>query len=375
MKKQGKTWFMALLTIVLVAGCSGGGGGADNPSPDTGGVRLSATIGGTAVNGLMSGASIKVYAVDGAGNNTGAPLATAVTDTNGNWTAVVPASAASAVVRVEVIGGTYVKESDTTKTITNTVTNTALVNLGNAAVSANKTALAITPLSTFVDERSQALAASGTAVPAAITAATDVMKKHIGITSDPLTANVNLTNPAAVAANLDGTIVGLSLGALTKVADNLAIDPGSLTTALSDDFSDGVFNGMKSGATITILGPSPALGSAGSRELMAAVAEYLDPAKTPNSAAIAGGLTAGAALTATSAMDSAVLTSAATATDTTVPTVSATRPAKDAAGLSTIGAITAIFSESMAGNQGVHISHCGAAYFLFGAQFAVVICR
>lgn len=311
MKKMPNMMVFLVGIALAFTGC-GRDGGSSTPAT-TPSTTPATTIGGTAVNGLMAVSTVKIYSVDSTGGN-GTLLATASTDSTGKWTASIPTTATSGVVRVEVSGGSYVKESDSTVTITNTGTITAMANLGDTTVSSKKTALTITPISTFVDKRSTALAAGSTALSTAITTATDAIKKHIGITSDPLTVSVNLSDPAAVSTNPDGTITGLVLGALTKEADTLGVtDPGKLVSALADDFSDGVFDGKTSTATsITISGTTKLGVGAGSTGLTAALTDYLDPVKTPNGTAIKGGLTAATAATLISKINTSIATSTAT---------------------------------------------------------------
>jgi hypothetical protein len=266
-------FLLTILFSIAVAAC-GSGGGSSSSSP----ASANTTIGGSVVKGLMNGAAITVVAVNPNGSD-GAQLATATTDASGNWAA----SAVSATVnRIKVTGGAYVNEADTTSTVSNTTTYTALVDLSSSAVSAKQNSLSVTPVTTFVDARAANLMAAGTPAATSVTQATTLVKSHFGLSSDPLTTTVNLNDATKVASNPDGTKLGLILGALmqqAKIQGNTGTDPGTLIAALSQDFSDGIFDGKKGSTPITY-GPSstPLAVGAGSTVIMSSLSAYVSMA-------------------------------------------------------------------------------------------------
>jgi hypothetical protein len=80
------------------------------PTPTT------VTIGGGAVKGPVAGATVNIFAVATDGLKTGEPIATAITDSSGNYTATV--SDFIGVYLVEISGGAYIDEATgTTQTI------------------------------------------------------------------------------------------------------------------------------------------------------------------------------------------------------------------------------------------------------------------
>ncbi len=305
---------LAMLMTSVLVGCGGGSSGSGGGSSGSvsgggtpsGGSGSTITLGGSAVKGPMASANIAVVAVNSDGTD-GTQLATTSTDANGAWTVSIPNSSSSSVTRVKVSGGSYVNEADTASTVSNTTTYTTLVDLSNSAVSASKDALSVTPVTTFIDARAVALMAAGTSPASSLTQATTLLETHFGLSSDPLTTAVNLNDATKVASNPDGTKLGLILGALMQQANvlgNTGADPGTFIAALSQDISDGVFDGKK-GSTAVTYGPgsTPLAVGAGSTVIMSSLTAYLgmgsgttassgsNPLTTANTTTVASGIT------------------------------------------------------------------------------------
>ncbi len=304
---------LAMLMTSVLVGCGGGSSGsASGGAAPSGGGSPSAgggstiTLGGTAIKGPMASANIAVVAVNTDGTD-GAQLGTAITDAIGAWSVSIPSSSSTALTRVEASGGSYVNEADTASTVSNTTAYTALVDLSNPAVSGSKDALSVTPVTSFIDARAAALMAAGTSPASSVTQATTLIETHFGLSSDPLTTAVNLNDASKVASNPDGTKLGLILGALMQQAKSLGntgADPGTFIAALSQDISDGVFDGKKGSTAITYgPGSTPLAVGAGSTVIMSSLTAYLgmssgttassgsNPLTTANTTTVASGIT------------------------------------------------------------------------------------
>jgi hypothetical protein len=72
--------FLFVLATMLLSSCGGGGGGG----VPTGSITQSITISGTAVNGLISGATVNAYRIT-AGGAQGSLLATTSTSASGSF--------------------------------------------------------------------------------------------------------------------------------------------------------------------------------------------------------------------------------------------------------------------------------------------------
>ena len=308
---------LAMLITSVLVGCGGGGGTSDTSSaptpPSAGGTGI--TLGGSVIKGPTGSASISVVAVNADGSD-GAQLTTTSTDANGNWTASIPSTSASTVVRVKASGGTYVNEADTTSTVSNTTTYNAIVDLGDPTVSANASALSVTPVTTFVDSRAANLMAGGNAAASSVGQATTLVRSHFGLSSNPLTTTVNLNDATKVASNPDGTKLGLTLGAMmqeAKTQGNTGADPGTFIAALSKDISDGVFDGKQGSAAVTY-GPSstPLPVGAGSTIMMSNLAVYIAMLTGTTASSGANPLTIANTATVASNINNAIATSPAT---------------------------------------------------------------
>ena len=225
------------------------------------------TISGIAAKGLLQGATIEVWAVDPAtGNDSGsAPLASKsnATAADGSFSISLPSTpAAGTPLRVKAIGGTYQDETDTTKTITSTITLDTLIDDGSKSVSG----LAITPVTEMINSLTTGTvqnsiangvttsaydgspAISGATVPAAHGSAKTTIQGHWGVKSDPEKTPPK-SDSASLTSSPDSITVGLISGSMLtcakKALANISgADINKYISALSQDISDGVFDGM-----------------------------------------------------------------------------------------------------------------------------------
>lgn len=345
-------FFSMIGLCIVLAGCPVK---ADDPvaETDTTATASDCPLGGAAVKDVINAATVTVYTVDSTGTND-TSVSTGTTDTSGAWSAAPKPCATDGVYRVEVTDGTYTSEA-TKEAVTNTVAYTALVDTGSVDITGSAESLSITPVSTFIDERAANILASSKAgmgkgryagvstLADAIAAATTEVKNLFGLTANPLTIVVNISDAAAVATNPEGTKMGLILGAMTEQAKTFA-DPGNFITALISDFADGVFDGTDAtGAAITVSDPTAGdttlSADAGTTGFTSALTDYL--AGTDNAFSDSG-----IVLADISDIISDINTAIA-ASDTAIPTVTSKSPAADATDVAVDTNVTATFSEAM----------------------------
>jgi hypothetical protein len=207
----------------------------------TGGSATSVNVSGAAIQNGMSGAGITAVSVNPDGSDS-ATLGAATTDANGAFSMVVGVQ--SGPVRIRASGGSYVSEQNGA-----TISSPSPLSVLLPSLQSNLAGLSINPLTTFVDSLAQGNISRGENLATALGNSTASIEQDYGISSDPSTL-MPLYTSAAVGS--DAGRLGLILGALVS-EDQLACAsaPGGLVTALSGDIYDGVFDGTKSGATIS----------------------------------------------------------------------------------------------------------------------------
>ena len=234
--------YVAVLSIALVAGAAGCGGGSSGSRSHT----RSGTISGRAVQNGMDGATIEAFAVIISDGSNGKLLGTATTDSDGNYSLELK-PAPSGAVRVTASGGTFISEANGA-TISTPSTISALL----ASASSDQT-VNLNPLTDFVN--SQALGAikqSGTSFGTALSHANASVEAVFGLTSDPTTLTPDYT---AAGIGTDAGNLGLVLGAIINEDQLLCPSaPGGLSAALSADLADGIFDGLDFSDPITYCG-------------------------------------------------------------------------------------------------------------------------
>jgi len=244
----------------VAAGPGGGGAGGAGPS-----------VSGSLNKGPVSGSTVTAYVLNPDGT-LGAALGSTTTGAGGTYT-VPLASAPSGAVAFVAAGGTYVSEADG-----------ATVTLGSDLMGAlpsvpatGATGLVITPLSDMMVARARALAGAGKALGDALTEAEALVKLTYGIKAASLEALVPAYDKASIGT--DQFLLGLVLGSLDKCDAGVPALRGNLFAALSADFSDGVFDGKKFGASISVGATGTLSSTAGTSDFLACVSGYVATGK------------------------------------------------------------------------------------------------
>jgi len=210
----------------------------------------SATLSGVAMQGgATSGATASLYAVSTSdGSNSGAALATATSDSSGNFTLKL-ASIPSGPVRLTAAGGSFASEMNGA-----TISPAGSISVLLSGVTANQSGISINPLTEFMNSLALAKLNGGSSptLADALAAATSAIEGNYGLKGDPSTLTPNFTT-AGVGS--DAGNFGLVLGALINEDQALCpAAPGGLVNALSADIADGVFDGTAAGTPVPYCG-------------------------------------------------------------------------------------------------------------------------
>jgi hypothetical protein len=225
----------SLTELVGLAGTGTAGGGV--------------TVSGAAEQGVMSGATVSIYAVNASnGSNNGAALATTTIDSKGNFSLKL-VSVPSGPVRLTASGGSFTSEM-------NGATISLLDSISTLlpSVTANQAGISINPLTEFVNSLALGRLKSGlsSTLTSALTSATQAIEADYGLKSDPSTL---LPNFSTTGIGTDAGNFGLILGGLIDEDQSLCpAAPGGLIAALSADIADGVFDGMAAGVPVPYCG-------------------------------------------------------------------------------------------------------------------------
>lgn len=225
--------FFAALLLVLIAACGGNGGSSGGPL----------SLGGKAVLGPISGATVTVYSV--AGSSEGIALGSGVTGSDGSYS--VEIESYSGPVIVKVVGGSYTEESSgTTVVLASNDVLRCLVPNASGSVTAN-----VTPLTEIAAALAQA---SGGFDRTNVAQANNQVGAFFGgidivgeTPLDPTTASTGSpTQP-----QID---YGLILAGISEMAEGLSVTSKKLTDALARDLSDGTFDGVDGEGAVPVGG-------------------------------------------------------------------------------------------------------------------------
>lgn len=216
---------LSLFALSLAVGCS--------KSPLSSSPSSNISIGGSAIFGPVDGASVSVYSVNSNGSLASTPLASGVTDANGNYNINV-GSAPSGPVAIQLSGGTYVEEaSGATVSLANKTYTTLLPSVeANSSYSA-----ALGPLPDIAYQKFaaqiQAGLSSGTTVQQLVINSNYQISQAFGL---PDVVGVVPSNPYGAIANNANGQYALVLAALSEAAHNAGTDSTAMAEAYAKTF-------------------------------------------------------------------------------------------------------------------------------------------
>lgn len=257
----------ALIGAIMLYGC--GGGGASTSS-------TTGTISGTAVKGPASGATITAYSIT---NGTmSSAIASAMTDTAGNFTMSV--GDYTGPVMLLMSGGTYTDEA--TGTMMTMHAGDVMTSVISSMMSGATMTVHITPLTSMTQTRAEHM--TGGMTDSNINSANDAVGNYFMVNDILHTVPMNPLEPGSgAAATTDMRNYGMAIAAMSQEAKDLGMTSSSgMVTAMMDDASDGVMNGMMGATSISMSGMGGMMGggtmqsSAGTSGLATAMTEFMN---------------------------------------------------------------------------------------------------
>lgn len=236
----------ALVTGILLTACGGGGGSLALSDVGSGGTGF---ISGNVTAGPVGSANVTAYAVTA--GQMGARIGSATTDVNGNFTMNVGAYAGS--VMLQANGGSYTDEATgTVMPMANGDVMTAIVPA--VAAGSSNAGVQITPLTAMAQAMAHHM--SGGMTDANIAAANLAIGNQFSVGDILHIQPMNpLVSGSGSGASLDAQNYGMTLAAMSKYAQTLDLSSSSsIVTAMMNDASDGVLDGMASGASVQMVG-------------------------------------------------------------------------------------------------------------------------
>jgi len=230
--------------LLLLAGCGEEGGvTTTQATPATTGAEGITTISGTAVKGPVSGGMVTAYAVDNGAR--GRELASTTTDAQGNFT--MKMSGYAGPMMLTMTGGTY--QDEATGSMMNMATGDMMTAaLPDVSSGATVSGVQMTPLTSMAQTMAGNM--SGGMNMANINTANMAMSKYFMVGDVLYTTPMDPTTPnSGAGANQNMKNYGMAMAAMSESAKNLGMTSSSgMVTAMMNDASDGVMNGMMTGS-------------------------------------------------------------------------------------------------------------------------------
>ncbi len=223
-------------------------GSATGTIQSGGGTPVNGMVSGTVFNGTMSNATVMAYSV-----NSGimdAQLASGTTNSMGGFS--LSLGAYSGPVMLKMSGGSY-ENLATGATLTMSMTDVMTAVIPTIASGATVTGIHMTPLTSMAQARAQTM--TGGMIDANITAANTAVGGYFMVSDILQTLPMNAAMLASGGTTTDMRNYGIAIAAMSQYAQTIGItDPAALTTAMMQDASDGILNGMMGGTSITMGG-------------------------------------------------------------------------------------------------------------------------
>ncbi len=233
----------AIVSLLLVGGCGGGGGTGDTaPEPGAAGV-----VSGVVTKGPVGNASVTAYGM--AGGQVGGPLGTAMTDADGHFRLSIGTYGGPVMLRAT--GGSY-RDEATGLSMGMAPGDAMTAVVPDIAAAAQAGAIQVTPLTAMAQAMAQQMAGGLTA--ANIATANTALGSYFLVRDILHTQPMNPLAPGAgTGASQDARAYGMTLAAMSQSARTLDMPFSSaLVTAMMDDASDRVMDGRRAGSRISM---------------------------------------------------------------------------------------------------------------------------
>ena len=244
--------------------------------PGAGGGGTIGMMTGAAVKGPVGGGTVAAYAI--ANGMMGVQLGSAPTDASGNFS--IPVGTYAGAVMLQMSGGSYLDEA--TGSTMPMLSGDTMVSCLPSVVSGETTSgIQITPLTAMACTRAKNMTGGMTA--ANITAANTAVGSYFSVSDILHVVPMDPTVPGSAAnATQDMKNYGMAMAAMSQYARNVGMTTSSsgIVTAMMDDASDGVLNGMIGSTAISMAGMGGMMGgvmqaTAGTSGLASAMTTFI----------------------------------------------------------------------------------------------------
>jgi hypothetical protein len=221
-----------------------------------GGGTTSGMMSGTAVKGPVGGATVTAYAI--VNGMMGAQLGSATTDATGNFS--VPLGTYAGSLMLQMTGGTYTDEA--TSSTMPMLSGDMLVACVRAVTSGSTTTgIQMTPLTSMASSRAKAM--TGGMTDANIATAHTAVGTYFSVPDILLTVPMNpMIQGSGGSATQAQKNHGMAIAAMSQYAATVGMTTSSsgMVTAMMNDASDGVMDGMMGSSTISMAGMGGMMG-------------------------------------------------------------------------------------------------------------------
>jgi hypothetical protein len=234
----------------LVNKLNGSGGQIGSGGTTTG------MMSGTAMKGPVGSATVTAYAI--ANGMMGAQLGSASTDGMGNFS--VPLGTYAGSVMLQMTGGTYLDEA-TGATMSMLTGDLLVACVPAVAAGSTTTGIQMTPLTSMACARAKAM--TGGMTDANIATTHTAVGTYFSVTDILHTVPMNpMVAGSGTSATQNQKNYGMSIAAMSQYAKTIGMTTSSsgLVTAMNNDASDGVMDGMLGGTAISMAGMGGMMG-------------------------------------------------------------------------------------------------------------------
>jgi hypothetical protein len=222
----------------------------------SGGGTTTGMMSGTGVKGPVAAATVTAYAI--ANGMMGAQIGSATTDANGNFS--VPMGTYAGSVMLQMTGGTYMDEA-TSSSMPMMSGDVLTACVPAVTAGSTTTGIQMTPLTTMAASRAKAMTGGMTDANIATTQA--AVGTYFSVTDILHTVPMNpMVAGSSSAATQNQKNYGMSIAAMSQYAKTTGMTTSSsgMVTAMMNDASDGVMDGMMGGTAISMAGMGGMMG-------------------------------------------------------------------------------------------------------------------
>ena len=241
---------LLIVSTLLLSSCGGGGGGGTTPAAN-------GLISGTAVKGPVHLATVTAFAITN--GSLGSQIGSGTTDVQGNFN--ISIGTYSGPVMLQMSGGKYTDEATNTS-MTMQAGDVMTSVIPSVIAGSTMSGVQITPLTSMAQARAHTMI--GGMTEANITAANTAVGTYFSVNDILHTVPINpLVQNSGTATGVDQNMknYGMAIAAMSQYANALGMPFSSgIITAMMDDASDGIMDGMMGSTPISMNGMGGMMG-------------------------------------------------------------------------------------------------------------------